>query len=95
MLASEGTPATLVRDADGAKVSIPGDSILCSRSLKSNTAVVEELRGSASKFFAIGNFVSVECHHPHGVSGLSRRAGYLTVATGKGYTLIKISKNYV
>ncbi len=43
--------------ADGAKLRIDGDSILCGLGLKPNTAVVEELRGSAPKFFAIGNCV--------------------------------------
>ena len=41
----------------GEQVSIVGDSILCGLGLKPNTAVVEELRGSAPKFFSIGNCV--------------------------------------
>ncbi|MBR0312082.1 MAG: FAD-dependent oxidoreductase, partial [Oscillospiraceae bacterium] len=54
---SAGKDGVVCSTADGAKVSIPGDSILCGLGLKPNTAVVEELRGSAPKFFAIGNCV--------------------------------------
>ncbi|MBR3559962.1 MAG: FAD-dependent oxidoreductase [Oscillospiraceae bacterium] len=54
---SAGADGVVCSTADGAKVSIPGDSILCGLGLKPNTAVVEELRGSAPKFFAIGNCV--------------------------------------
>ena len=42
---------------DSGRVEIPGDTILCGLGLKPNTAVVDELRGSAPKFFAIGNCV--------------------------------------
>ena len=41
----------------GETVQITGDSILCGLGLKPNTAVVEELRGVAPKFFPIGNCV--------------------------------------
>ncbi len=41
----------------GEKVKIEGDSILCGLGLVPNTAVVEELRGAAPKFFSIGNCV--------------------------------------
>ena len=41
----------------GEEVSLPGDSILCGLGLKPNTAVVDELRGSAPQFAAIGNCV--------------------------------------
>jgi len=54
---SAGADGVVCSTADGAKVSIPGDTILCGLGLKPNTAVVEELRGSAPKFFAIGNCV--------------------------------------
>ena len=54
---SVGANGVVCFTADGAKVSIPGDSILCGLGLKPNAAVVEELRGSAPKFFAIGNCV--------------------------------------
>lgn len=42
---------------DGGTVEIVGDSILCGLGLVPNTAVVEELRGSAPQFFSIGNCV--------------------------------------
>ena len=54
---SAGKDGVVCSTADGAKVSIPGDSILCGLGLKPNAAVVEELRGTAPKFFAIGNCV--------------------------------------
>ena len=54
---SAGADGVVCSTADGAQVSIPGDSILCGLGLKPNTAVVEELRGAAPKFFAIGNCV--------------------------------------
>ena len=41
----------------GEEVVLPGDSILCGLGLKPNTAVVEELRGSAPWFRSIGNCV--------------------------------------
>lgn len=41
----------------GETVTIEGDSILCGLGLVPNTKVVEELRGSAPKFFSIGNCV--------------------------------------
>ena len=42
---------------DGSTIAIEGDNILCGLGLKPNTAVVEELRGSAPQFFSIGNCV--------------------------------------
>ena len=42
---------------DGSTVTVEGDSILCGLGLVPKTAVVEELRGSAPQFFAIGNCV--------------------------------------
>ena len=54
---SAGKDSVVCSTADGAKVSIPGDSILSGLGLKPNTAVVEELCDSAPKFFAIGNCV--------------------------------------
>ena len=41
----------------GDEVVIPGDTILCGLGLKPNTAVVEELRGTAPFFRSIGNCV--------------------------------------
>ena len=41
----------------GEQVAIEGDNILCGLGLVPNTAVVEELRGSAPQFFSIGNCV--------------------------------------
>lgn len=54
---SAGAEGVVCSTSDGTQVSIPGDSILCGLGLKPNTAVVEELRGTAPKFFAIGNCV--------------------------------------
>lgn len=42
---------------EGAQVAIRGDNILCGLGLMPNTAVVEELRGSAPYFRSIGNCV--------------------------------------
>ena len=42
---------------EGETVAIEGDNILCGLGLVPNTAVVEELRGSAPQFFSIGNCV--------------------------------------
>ncbi|MBE6992152.1 MAG: FAD-dependent oxidoreductase [Ruminococcaceae bacterium] len=42
---------------EGEQVAVQGDHILCGLGLVPNTAVVEELRGSAPQFFAIGNCV--------------------------------------
>lgn len=42
---------------DGESIAISGDNILCGLGLKPNTTVVEELRGSAPRFFSIGNCV--------------------------------------
>ena len=42
---------------EGEQVAVKGDNILCGLGLVPNTAVVEELRGSAPQFFAIGNCV--------------------------------------
>ncbi len=42
---------------EGEQVAIEGDNILCGLGLVPNTAVVEELRGSAPQFFSIGNCV--------------------------------------
>ena len=47
----------VICSADGQKVEIKGDTILCGLGLKANTAVVEELRGVAPQFAAIGNCV--------------------------------------
>ena len=49
---------------DGGEVSITGDSILCGLGLVPNTAVVEELRGSAPQFFSIGNCVKPDTITP-------------------------------
>ena len=54
---SAGETGVTCSAADGTQIDIPGDTILCGLGLKPNTAVVEELRGSAAKFFAIGNCV--------------------------------------
>ncbi|MBE6908637.1 MAG: FAD-dependent oxidoreductase [Ruminococcaceae bacterium] len=52
-----GETGVVCSTADGTQVEIPGDTILCGLGLKPNTAVVDELRGAAPKFFAIGNCV--------------------------------------
>ena len=54
---SAGADGVVCSTADGTQIEIAGNSILCGLGLKPNTAVVEELRGSAPKFFAIGNCV--------------------------------------
>lgn len=58
------SPCKAVTDAgvvcgtpDGEDITIEADSILCALGLKPNTAVVEELRGSAKQFASIGNCV--------------------------------------
>ena len=43
--------------ASGERVELVGDSILCGLGLVPKTEVVESLRGTAPKFFAIGNCV--------------------------------------
>ena len=52
-----GSDGVVCSTADGTQIEIAGDSILCGLGLKPNTAVVEELRGTTPKFFAIGNCV--------------------------------------
>ncbi len=54
---SAGEGGVVCSAPDGTKVEIAGDSILCGLGLKPNAAVVDELRGTAPKFFAIGNCV--------------------------------------
>ena len=47
----------ICEDADGKKITLTGDSILCALGLKPKTELVEELRGLTDQFASIGNCV--------------------------------------